>query len=234
MGYRWLAAIAAAVLLTACGGSSDDDASPPVEGPLSYMALGASDATGIGAFPLENGYVFRIEDALESERDQPVELTNLGVPGALADDIAEVLHLALATGIDPDLVTVWTGANDLTRGRTPEEFAADLDAILGDLRQETDALIFLGDLPDLTALPRFVTDPDPDVTPERVAAFNAVIENQASVHEARLVRLSTLPVGDQLTSDLDGFHPSNEGHAQIAELFLQVIRPALGLPAPPQ
>jgi lysophospholipase L1-like esterase len=41
-----------------------------------------------------------------------------------------------------------------------------------------------------------------------------------------------MPVEEaELTSE-DGFHPSDEGHARIAELFMQVIRPALGLPAP--
>lgn len=234
MGYRWLAVIAAAVLFTACGGgSSDDDAPPILEGPLDYLALGASDAVGIGASPLENGYVFLIDDALEEERGEDVDLTNLGIPGALADDILDVLEIAvLVTGHRPDIVTLWTGANDLTQGRTPEDFGADLDAILELLRRETSALIFVGDLPDLTALPRFVEDPDDDVTLERVAAFNAVIANQAALHGARLVPLSALPVEAELTSDLDGFHPSEEGHARIAEAFLEVIRPALGLSAP--
>ncbi|WP_051360719.1 GDSL-type esterase/lipase family protein [Desulfuromonas sp. TF] len=233
MNYRWLAGIMAAVLFTSCGGSSDDDAPPTVvEGPLDYMALGASDAFGIGASPLENGYVYLIDDALEAERGEDVDLTNLGVPGALADDILNALEIGLALDVRPDLVTLWTGANDLTQGRSPEDFGADLDAILGLLGEETSALIFVGDLPDLTALPRFVEDPDDDVTLERVAAFNAVIEDLVARHEARLVRLSTLDVGDELTSDVDGFHPSDEGHAQIAELFLQVIRPAFGLPAP--
>jgi acyl-CoA thioesterase I len=230
MGYdRWLMVMLAALLFTACGSSSGQDP-PPVEGPLSYLALGASDAFGIGASPLTNGYVYRIDDALDQERAQPVDLTNTGIPGALADEILQALDLALGIGIRPDLVTLWTGANDLTRGRPPADFAADLDAILGRLRQDTAALIFMADLPDLTALPRFVQEPDPDVTAERVAAFNAEIEGLAALHGVTLVRLSELPVEEELTSDLDGFHPSDEGHARIAEAFLQVIRPALGLP----
>ena len=65
-----------------------------------------------------------------------------------------------------------------------------------------------------------------------MAAFNAVIEDLAALHEVDLARLSTMPVEEaELTSE-DGFHPSDEGHARIAELFMQVIRPALGLPAP--
>jgi lysophospholipase L1-like esterase len=84
----------------------------------------------------------------------------------------------------------------------------------------------------LTVLPRFILEPDPDVTAERVVAFNAVIEDQAALHGVTLVRLSAVPVEEELTSDADGFHPSNEGHARIAEAFMQVIRPALGLPEP--
>jgi lysophospholipase L1-like esterase len=233
MGCRWLMGIVWVVLLGACGGDSSDRPPPTVaEGPLDYMALGASDAVGIGASPLEDGYVFLIDDALEAERGEDVDLTNLGVPGALADDILDALEIGLVLGIRPDIVTLWTGANDLTQGRSPEDFGADLDAILGLLREETSALIFVGDLPDLTALPRFVEDPDDDVTLERVAAFNAVIANQAALHGARLVPLSALPVEAELTSDLDGFHPSEEGHARIAEAFLEAIRPALGLPEP--
>jgi lysophospholipase L1-like esterase len=34
---------------------------------------------------------------------------------------------------------------------------------------------------------------------------------------------------DDLVSDEDGFHPNNEGHRQIADHFLEVILPALGL-----
>jgi acyl-CoA thioesterase I len=147
MGYRWFAAILATALFTACGSSSGGDA-PPVEGPLNYLALGASDAFGIGASPLTNGYVYRIDEALDNERAQPVHLTNTGIPGALADKILEALDIVLAIGLRPDLVTLWTGANDLTSGRTTIDFAADLDAILGRLRQETDALIFMADLPD--------------------------------------------------------------------------------------
>lgn len=236
MIMRWLTWIMAAVLLTACGSSSDDDDTPlpppPVQGSLTYLALGASDAFGIGATPLTNGYVYRIEVALDNERPDPTDLINSGVPGALADDILDALDVALTVGIRPDLVTLWTGANDLTQGRSPADFEADLETMLTRLRRETGAMIFLADLPDLTALPRFVAEPDADVTRERVAAFNAVIERQAALQGIALVRLSALPVEPELTSDADGFHPSDAGHARIAEAFLQVIRPALGLPAP--
>ncbi|MFA5514662.1 MAG: GDSL-type esterase/lipase family protein [Desulfuromonadales bacterium] len=230
---RSLVGILMTVLLAACGGSSDDDEKPPpVEGPLTYLALGASDAFGIGASPLENGYVYRIEDALDDERADPTDLINSGIPGAQADDIGHALDLALLAGVRPDLVTLWAGANDLTQGRSVADFEADLAAILSRLRQDADALIFVGNLPDLSALPRYIAEPDSDVTVARVAEFNAAIDRQAQRHGVALVRLAALPIEPELTSDIDGFHPSNEGHARIAEAFLQVIRPVLGLAQP--
>jgi hypothetical protein len=53
------------------GGSSDDD--------VQYAALGASDATGIGASPLRNGYVYLIKRGIE-DAGQSTNLMNYGVP----------------------------------------------------------------------------------------------------------------------------------------------------------
>ena len=38
------------------------------------VAMGASDAVGIGAFPLENGYVYQIRDGLKSRANEVVLL----------------------------------------------------------------------------------------------------------------------------------------------------------------
>ena len=49
-----------------------------------YLALGASDATGVGATPLTEGYVFLVKRELD-RRMPGVFLINLGVPGARID-----------------------------------------------------------------------------------------------------------------------------------------------------
>ena len=120
---------------------------------LVYMAIGASDALGIGASPITNGYVFRIEDALDDPNTN-VQLVNVAVPDATTDTIADAVQLALQTGVEPDLVTIWVGANDLTAGIDPLQFEEDLHNLL----QEFDgsgATVAIADLPDLTQLPRF-------------------------------------------------------------------------------
>jgi len=190
-----------------------------------YMAVGASDAVGVGATPLTHGYVYRIEDGLQ-DRGKSVQLLNLGIPGADLHTIAEAVRVgALRLGARPDLVTIWVGANDIIDGVNRSDFEADLAKLLDDLRDKTKAFIVIADIPDLTQLPRFRDNPQKSVNRERIAAFNDAIERQAKKHNLPVVKLSQEPIEDKYVSDIDGFHPSDEGHRRIAELFLAVILP---------
>lgn len=208
------------LLLVAVVGCSSDSPTDPGDTIIVYAAMGASDAVGVGASPLSNGYVFLIADDLGMDR--MVDLRNLGEIGAHSFDlVARQLGPALAA--DPDLVTIWTGSNDVIGGDSVASFSADLDRILGDLASQTQAQVFLGDLVDLTQVPRFVANPDPDVTSARVMAFNSAIAAAAGLHGAHVVPLSSIPITDDLFA-IDGFHPSNEGHRQIADAFLDAIR----------
>ena len=67
-----------------------------------YVALGASDAAGVGAEPITRGYVFRIADELD-ERVDEVFLANLGVPGANTEQLDQALELFLQSEVEPDL-----------------------------------------------------------------------------------------------------------------------------------
>jgi acyl-CoA thioesterase I len=216
--------------LAISGASLGGCASAPPEPPerIVYLALGASDAAGVGADPITRGYVFRIADELDERVDQAF-LANLGVPGANTEQLDQALELFFSSQVEPDLATVWTGANDVIQGRDADDFEGDLDDIFGRLRDRTDGVIVAANIPDLTELPRFRDDPDDDVTRERIEEFNEAIAAQAEDHDVLLVDLYSEPVEDNLVSDRDGFHPNNEGHREIAGRFLEVILPALGL-----
>ena len=193
-----------------------------------YLALGASDATGVGALPLTDGYVFLIKRELD-KRIPGVALVNLGVPAARVDLIKEQVRIATQINAKAHLVTLWTGANDLVHGDDPKTFQEDLRFILQNVRKSIAKTIVVANLPDLTQLPRFRTNPSPVITIGRVQAFNRAIEQEARAADATLVNLFAEPVRDDLVFDLDGFHPNNAGHREIARLFLQVIVPKLGL-----
>jgi len=193
-----------------------------------YMALGASDATGVGATPLTEGYVYLIQGDL-AQRIRGTFLINLGVPGARIDLIKEQVRVAQQLGTKANLVTVWTGANDLVHGDDPRTFQEDLRFLLRTLRDSVSQTIVIANLPDLTQLPRFRTTPNPAVTLERVKAYNRAIQEEAVSVKASIVDLFSQPVRDDLVFDLDGFHPNDAGHRELARLFLAVILPRLGL-----
>ena len=202
---------------------------PPTKTKFLYLALGASDATGIGAFPITKGYVYLIRNALE-KFFPGVSLLNLGVPTERIGLIKETVRVAvLQVRLKPNLVTLWTGANDLIAGDDPREFQADLRFILQNLRKTTSAVIVIANLPDLTKLPRFREQPSPVVTQDRVRAFNNAITQEASALKVPVVDLFAQASSDNLVSDLDGFHPNNEGHRDIALLFLEAILLKLGV-----
>lgn len=207
------------IVSAGCGSDSSAD--------IEYFALGASDATGIGATPLTNGYVYRIRDGIEA-RGKEVDLENLGIPGAEIDNISSI-EIPFLERDEPELVTLFTGANDLIDGDDPTVFEQDLQELLQDIRSKAEggALVVVANLPDLTKAPRFVDDPDPDVTAARVSAFNAAIERQTADAGAMLVDLFSIPLEADLTRDEDGFHPNDAGHQRIADEFLKVIIPQL-------
>ena len=204
--------------VTACGGTKEKS----IE--FIYVALGASDATGVGAVPLTEGYVYLI--ARELDRRLPgVFLINLGVPGARIDLIKEQVRVAKHLEIKADLVTLWTGANDLVNGDDPELFQERLRALLGLVKENISRSIAVANLPDLTQLPRFRTTPSATVTPARIEAFNLVIAEETRAAGGSLADLQASPVLDDLVFDVDGFHPNNAGHRELARQFLQVVLP---------
>jgi lysophospholipase L1-like esterase len=206
--------------LAACGG--------PKEKPIAfiYLALGASDATGVGALPLTEGYVYLITRELDREI-AGVFLVNLGVPGARIDLIKEQVRVAKQLGTKANLVTLWTGANDVVNGDDPKQFQEQLRGLLTMVRQDIARTIVVANVPDLAQLPRFRMSPSPTVTPARIDAFNRAIAEETHSAGGTLVDLHTTAVTDDLVFDLDGFHPNNAGHRQITGQFLQVIVPKI-------
>lgn len=205
-----------------CHDDSSSPISPTQREHLVYVAMGASDAVGIGAFPLDNGYVYKIRDGLQPYATQ-VDLYNLGVSGERIGYI-ESTELPTAIARDPDVVTIWAGPNDLTGGIAVATFEASLGNVFAQLRQQSSAIIVMANIPDLLVLPRFQLFPEDDVTSERVNAYNAAIARQTSSHNIPLIDLYA---GEYALNweyvSLDGYHPSNKGHAKLAELYLEII-----------
>lgn len=192
--------------------------------PLVYVALGASDAVGVGSnTPISQGYVPLVAARLPKGS----HALDLGVSGIhLREALTAELPLALSTS--PDLITVWLVANDFIGGVAYDEYMQDLATLLAQLRSGTHARIFVANLPDLTRLPAFSSDSAAQKAQmlRDIEHWDAGIAQQATRYSVTLVDL--LKRGSEITAHPeyisgDGFHPSPAGYAQLAAVFWQAI-----------
>jgi acyl-CoA thioesterase I len=194
------------------------------DGPVTYVALGASDAVGIGSnVPGSQGYVPLVAAHLPKRS----HLINLGISGIqLHEALSQELPLALSTS--PNLITIWLVANDFIGGVTYDHYFHDLNFLLQQLHVGTHARIVMANLPDLTRLPAFANETPAQKSRMIVAIqqWNKEIAQLAKKYGVALVDLfsqgSQITVHPEYISG-DGFHPSPSGYVQLANYFWQVI-----------
>jgi lysophospholipase L1-like esterase len=121
-------------------------------------------------------------------------------------------------------VTVWLAVNDLNARVPLELYEANLDRMLGDL-QATGARVLVGNVPDLVRLAAY-SGRDPGPLQGEVDRWNAAIATTAERHGAILVDLYARwqdVVNHPEYVSQDGFHPSSEGYAALADVFSEVL-----------
>jgi lysophospholipase L1-like esterase len=188
--------------------------------PLTYVAVGASDAVGVGARdPERDGWVPRFGSRLGRD----VRVVNLGVSGST---LAQALHEQLGPAVDaqPDVITVWLAVNDLNGGVALTRYAQDLETLLSGL-QATRARVLVGNIPDLARLTA-MAGRDPGPLQSTVDSWNQVIAAATARHGAVLVDLhgSWQEVAEHPEYlSQDGFHPSSEGYARLADVFGEAL-----------
>lgn len=195
-----------------------------------YVALGDSTVQGVGASSARTNYVSRLEARLR-ERYPRARTVNLGVAGATSYDVLEE-QLARAVALEPHLVTLSIGPNDITAKVPVETYAENLDAILGRLSADTEAVVVVNLLPDLAVTPRFRNRDSAARVGRMSAEFNEVVARMAKRHGAVVVDLygasrREVPGHPELLA-ADGYHPSDLGYARWAELMWEAVRTRLG------
>jgi acyl-CoA thioesterase I len=201
-----------------------------IVGQVRYVALGDSTGAGVGA--REGGYVARLFKRIAALRPGST-LTNLCVSGATAEDVLRD-RLESAVRAKPNLVTLGVGINDVGLGIAIEEFAKNYDAILSRLRSDTDAVIVIVNVPDVSTAPR-ISESLRKEHNTAILRFNQGIAEIASRHGVRLFDIYT-PTHEQLPShpeffSADGFHPSDNGYELWAERMWPTIALAIGADA---
>jgi acyl-CoA thioesterase I len=195
------------------------------DGPVTYVALGASDAVGIGSnIPGSQGYV----PLVAAHLPKGSHLINLGISGIqLHEALSQELPLALTTS--PNLITIWLVANDFIGGVTYDNYHDDLNTLLQQLHVSTHARVVMANLPDLTRLPAFANESSSQKSRMLMAIqqWNRGIDQLAKKYGVVLVDLFSQ--GSRLTAHPeyisgDGFHPSPSGYVQLANYFWQAIK----------
>lgn len=238
---RWLLSIVVGAVV-GCGGSSSPvlSALPSLSDPgiaQTYVAIGASETVGAGidddALRLRDEWPQLFYNAALSRTST---LVNLGIPGATtASALSRELPQALAA--HPTVATVWLNVDDLVRAVPVATYEQQLHDLVRALRGGGATTVLVANTPILTHLPAIVACrsaatncPLPPGTPvpsdavldATVDAYNAAIERVVTSEGAVLVDLHAQ--GDvaitrpELIAS-DGFHPSFQGHVEVARLF---------------
>ncbi len=192
---------------------------PECAAPIQYVALGDSTVVGIGASSAPNGYVARLYQRLRAAYPR-VQLTNLGVSGATAADVARA-QLGQATALRPALVTISVGPNDITQGADIQQYGVNLETIFADLKR-SGAVVVMNRLPDLGISPRFSAQQKP-IVGQATIAFNEVVDRLGRQYGVEVVDLyhtsqQEFPTHPEYVSS-DNYHPSDSGYARWADVI---------------
>ena len=180
-------------------------------GPIVYVALGDSTGAGVGA--REGGYVARLFKRI-LERRPGSKLSNLCVSGATSEDLRRS-QLDRGVAMNPDLVTVGIGINDIGHGLTLEQFSKNYEEIISTLKQKTHARIVVTNLPDISSAPR-IPGPMRHEYQRQIVQFSERLAEIANRHGVTIFDIHTitkaeLPSHPEYFSG-DGFHPSDKGY----------------------
>jgi phosphatidylinositol alpha 1,6-mannosyltransferase len=185
-----------------------------------YVALGDSFTSGLASGEA------RWADQVARGLGAGVRYENLAWVGATSADVA-LDQLERALELEPDLVTLICGANDVLESVRPDPdgYAERLARMYARLRGERPSAVLLtATYPDIS---RFL-----GLRPrsrERVQSgmrvFNAACRRVADRYGVALLEGFDHPAAsERATYAADGFHPSPEGHRRAAAAFLRAMR----------
>ncbi len=174
-----------------------------------WFVFGDSMSQGIGAPRFDAGWVNQVSERL-ADAGRPLEIVNLSASGARTADVLDQQvpvwrELARAEAVEPDVVTVLVGSNDLFSARhrdvLPATFARLLDAL------PSGAIV--------------ATMPQP-----RRAATDVNEQIARAVRERGLVAIDMRRTGPSSWRGKladDHFHPNELGYRSIADAFAPAV-----------
>jgi lysophospholipase L1-like esterase len=201
----------------------------PQAGGVRITALGDSLTLGIGASDSSRGFAFDLFRRVAALRPGS-EITNLAIGGTTARDV-ERLEIPRLSATAPQLVLLEAGANDAVQHRPPATFARDYRKLVTSVRKaDPGARLVIFTVPDVSVSPIFEAAAKPELH-RLVLAYNAAVRSEARRAHAAVVDLFAFSQQARTNTGryfgADQFHPSDEGHARIADDAWPVVRKTL-------
>ncbi|HEY8239542.1 MAG TPA: SGNH/GDSL hydrolase family protein [Candidatus Limnocylindrales bacterium] len=188
---------------------------------LRYVALGDSFTIGTSVTAQE-----RWPDQLARRLPVLELVANLGVNGFTSSDVIELELPQIAT-LDPDLVTLLIGVNDVVQGVPEATYRANVRVILDALAAQVGAdHVLVVTTPDYTVTPAGADYGDPTAQSAKIRAYNAINTELATARGIAVADIYDISLGAATDRSLvasDGLHPSGAQYA----LWVDVIAPAI-------
>ena len=192
--------------------------------PYVYVAIGDSVVEGIGATNSNRSFASVIASYLKQYK-KSIQYHNLGKRGAPTKDII-TNQLDTAIALNPDLITISAGVNDIRILSTPWQFKKDLKTLIDRLEQETHAEIVINNIPDFSVTP-LIPRYSKRIVRFIIRRFNNAMGDVVASSRVTLVDLFNLTsvFGKQYPEAIadDKFHPSDFGYAIWSSAMLHFI-----------
>jgi lysophospholipase L1-like esterase len=179
-----------------------------------YVAIGDSSTEGLEDPDGEGGYrgwADRLAQHIADSQDEPLEYGNLAIRGMRMKEI-RTGQLDDALAMQPDLLTVFGGVNDLIAGPCNfDSLRADYVIIFGEARRQG-ATVLSFTMPDPTAI-----NPLGRYWRDRAARLNDIIRTEAEKHGVLVMDFEHYSVAeDPRLWFEDHLHGNELGHQMIA------------------
>jgi lysophospholipase L1-like esterase len=184
---------------------------------LRYLALGDSYTIGTGASSQEHAWPSIIAARLEAE------LTNPAVNGYTTLDLIRD-ELPLLERVNPDLVSVLIGVNDLVQGRTSEQYRRSLREIYDAVAGRT---VFTVSIPTWSFVPAAADFGGADQVDRLTGVFNEVAREESDARGYVWIDIgpaSISGIGTRGWIASDQLHPGDAQYAVWAEAIWVAVR----------
>lgn len=190
-----------------------------------YLALGDSYTICTGSSDSSKAWPSIVASRLEAKTGLQVELTNPAVNGYTTLDLIRD-ELPLVERVQPDLVTVLIGVNDLVQGRTLAQYDSSLAEIYDAV---ADRKVFAVSIPSWYFVPAAAQFGGSDHVEKLTRLFNHVAHEQAVAHGFTWIDLTAVSrsrIGSRGWIASDDLHPGDAQYSAWAGVIWDAVRRA--------